>query len=725
MTRGNARDVFLYNAQKRDVTQMLRAYQVIIDSISTSVTPSAGPSTQEDLELLPEDLLLGMKALARDRDIVNSLGRLRGMYEDIPTKFGYEPTTEHLTALTLGMCRSGNGAAALELCKGLSGDQVDWTELLRITSRYEPKLLESVWAEMVLRRQAHIQDYQVVLRAIRKRLNQGKTVSRTLQDVLSSIQENHIPVGTIGEAELVRIYLAEGKEDEASQLLDGWEKSGRTGQMLEREGWCAKLSMARHRNDPAGVQELCLGMKECGYVPPGWAMAFLVQHEIEVGSTLEQALDHVEFVTESATSTSGWTILVKHLISVPEPSLEDLESATTAYRLARRRGVEIDTKLAAAIIEPLSTRARETLDAMVEIYEDILRTSQDSDWELDDSQRLADLTQTLFKSCAAPRPPRSDIALRLLQEAGERSIAIPDVKHQLARLMRHSADHTAAYELYVAYITNNSIDTGTHRMLVNAFLTIESSPRSMVIPPIELAMEMMNHMRDRGEEPDHIILTSILSRYGQLATARHRGSVEIGEQRAVMLRHIITTIHTRIKLGSIQTDVPLLNALMDAYNRAGAVKEALEVWDDLVQRRKRLPESYVKEQYPISISIALDTCAHRGLGLKAEKIWAWGVRHGITHTTRVWNGWVESLCRLGQVERALVVVCTELGHGGVPKPDVESVRIVAKFAWRSGVEERTKVRERLQEVFPKYRQMVQDLMEEKKKDNSSEAEEEW
>lgn len=709
----------MYNAQKRDVTQMLQAYEVILDSISTSDQPVAGSSTREEPELLPEDLLAGMRALARDRNIASLIGNLQSMYEDIPTKFGYELTTEYHTALVLGLCRAGDVLEAVELFKGLSLDEADWTELLRMANRYDPKRLEKVWEEMVSRRQPHVQDYQVILRAIRKRITRKREVSGSLRGVLSTIQHGKVSVGTVGEAELARIYLLEGKDNLAQEVLDSWEKSGRTGQMLEREGWCAKLVMAKHRNDWTAVQELCLGMKECGYVPPGWAMAFLVQHEMKLGSTLEQAVDHVEFVTESATSTSGWVVLISDAVNNENTSTEALDWAMGAYRLARRRGVEIDTRLAESIVEPLSTRAEETLDAMVEVYEDILRSSEEADGDLEDIRRLADLTRILFKGCAAPKPPRSDMALRLLQEASERSIAIPNVRPQLVKLVRHSPNHNAAYELYVAYITNNRIDTETHRDLVNAFLTLSSSDGGVTIPPIDLAMEMMNHMRTRGEEPDRVILTSILSRYGQLASLRQNVSGDVAQQRMVLLRHIITVIHTRIKLGSIQTDVPLLNALMDAYNRAGAVKEALEVWDDLVERRRRLPVDYVKKQYPISISIALDTCAHRGLVQKAEKIWAWGKRYGLTSTTRVWNGWVESLCRMGMVERAVGVVWEEMGGEGVPKADVESVRIVAKFAWRLEEEERAEVRRRLEEAFPEYEGVIKGVMEAKRRESWS------
>lgn len=681
---------------------MLVAYDTIVDSLASS----SGPSNEGDLYLSLEEILAGMKVLAMDRTPGARIARLQSMYTELSSVFGYEPTKESLNILMLGTLRNGDPTGAVKLVKGVPGDLVDWTEMLRMTTRYAPRNFDLVWLAMTRQRSPHVQDYQALLRCVRREMHRGRSIPKTLMDVLESIRRTRVSVGTLGEAELIRICILEGRSRDAEEILASWNKTGKQGEMLEREGWLAKVAWAVHRQDRSQVEELCLSMKECGILPPGWAMAFLIQHELASGHTMEEATNRVEMVTESATPLEGWTILVQSLVK-NKPTLEDLEQALATYRLARRRGVEIDTRLAQAIIRPLFTQAEQTIDAMVEVYEDVLRTSSEIEYDIEDDRRLAELTRILLKGCAKSDPPRCDMALRLLQEAAERGIAIPDVRAAMTRLMRHSPNHETSYDLYKTYLSNNAVDADAHRDFVNAFLTVAPAGDPYVIPSVERALQMISNMRSQGAEPDHKILTSILSRYGQLGSMRADVPWDIHQQRTEIIRNIIRVIHTRIKLGAnIETDLPLLIALMDAYNRVDAVEEALLVWNDIVDRRKRLPVEYAKKHYPAGIAIALDTCAYRGNIERAQKIWAWGKRHGLVGTTRVWNGWVECLCRMGLYSRALEVATAEMGHGDAPAPDAETVRRLAKFMWRLPDDERLNARSVLKEKFPQHREVI-------------------
>ena len=55
-----------------------------------------------------------------------------------------------------------------------------------------------------------------------------------------------------------------------------------------------------------------------------------------------------------------------------------------------------------------------------------------------------------------------------------------------------------------------------------------------------------------------------------------------------------------------------------------------------------------------------------------------------------WSTWLECLCRMGQVEEAVKVLCLEMGSGKgsrAIKPDVHCARLVLSFASRKNEEE--------------------------------------
>lgn len=166
-----------------------------------------------------------------------------------------------------------------------------------------------------------------------------------------------------------------------------------------------------------------------------------------------------------------------------------------------------------------------------------------------------------------------------------------------------------------------------------------------------------------------------------------------------------------LKLESLVTpDIPLYNALMDAYSRIGAYSASFEVWDLLVERRPYVtPKSSAREVYGPSISIILDTCAKAGQLVRARRIWGWAKKHHLVEPEgkgKAWEGWVECLCRLGQVGEASEVVLKEA--------NLEMVRILSKFSWKDKDLYRI-LPGKLRERYPEYWAVVDEELKARKR----------
>jgi len=86
----------------------------------------------------------------------------------------------------------------------------------------------------------------------------------------------------------------------------------------------------------------------------------------------------------------------------------------------------------------------------------------------------------------------------------------------------------------------------------------------------------------------------------------------------------------------------------------------------------------------VSVNIMLDACAYAGNLDMAKSMLSKLARAGFALDLRNWNTWVECLCRNGRFRQAVDVVCAEMGKNGM-EPDVESIRLLYKFARRNNI----------------------------------------
>ena len=718
LTAGNATDKYLAAIQSQDASNMWKAYQLI--------------TTAMDFDPAPEDdrwVFLTVDQLAAGMDLLSvsspngSLHRLQRMYGDVSTKFGYDLDTRHHSAMALGSCRAGKVKDALGILTTLDVGDVNWSELLRTTVTYDPSLVSEVFALLKGAREPSRADYQQIMRDLRRRISRGEAGRNALMELLKEMSTGGVWLGYGGESDLVRIHVLLGDVERAEGLTMGWKENGYTGGKMGKGGWDALCEVAMAQGDNDQLVKHCVEMQAFGLEPPASALLHLVRRELARSGTLERfnyraiidGTDKVEAEIGIQFQTHVWSLIIKRMVFRQENG-EDiasvrfdndmLETGINLYREAKARGVEIDASMVRRLVIPLCTATPTRLDDALEIYHG-LAESQRAVVELSQAQSMTKIHGHLLMATSKVHDHAN--ALLLLKDMATSGIRLPVFSYSpvVVSLMQSAPDHQTAYTIYTRFYNLNptGFDRDSFNRLVNAFINLAPSDSGFVLPPVEMFLDIMKTMHLAGIPPSQHLLTSLLSRYGYLATTRQAGmDLERVQDRCSILYEAINDLYLRVKLDpAIDIDIPFLNALMDAYNRVGATSSALSTWDQIVERRSREPVDSSPDKFPASVAIALDVCGRNRLVKRADRIWAWARRHGFASATRTWNGWIENLCRSDQFDRAERVLFVEMKQEteGAPSPDVESARILLKFALGSE-EKRERVCRRIQEEFPEW-----------------------
>jgi pentatricopeptide repeat protein len=193
------------------------------------------------------------------------------------------------------------------------------------------------------------------------------------------------------------------------------------------------------------------------------------------------------------------------------------------------------------------------------------------------------------------------------------------------------------------------------------------------VPLVTQYFTLVNDMRLQKVPITPKVYTIILHHIGGMARNIRR-NFHVLERLTATIRRV----HDFITLdASISPDPALWNQLMNTYSRLGCFGDAFRVWEMM----------YLTGRYDqISVSIVLDACAFAGDLQAAYSVRRKLSKAGFAFDLRNWNTWVECLCRLGRFEEAVHVVCSEMGNDGM-KPNVDSVKIIAKFVRWTGSKE--------------------------------------
>ena len=275
-------------------------------------------------------------------------------------------------------------------------------------------------------------------------------------------------------------------------------------------------------------------------------------------------------------------------------------------------------------------------------------------------------------------------------------------------LLRSSSTPTEAFQAYKKVFKRPdgkpALDAEGYADVLNVFcrLTFGKDTIHTMIPPWEQYFDIVKDMEEAGFPVSIKVYSIILQQLGFTATKiggslpqalKKRGyydppSGDVGD--IISVQRAIRRIHQILLTdAAVQPDTIAWNTLMDAYQRAGCLRDAYRIWESLW-----LSKSFDNA----SISIIADTCGRAGAHTEAVQIFPRIVKSGFKMNVRNWNAWLECLCRLDRVKEAVEVLCNEMGQNGNVEPNEVSVRVILGFAEGRPCE--TEVRKRIQRRFP-------------------------
>ncbi|KAJ9476440.1 hypothetical protein PHBOTO_000124 [Pseudozyma hubeiensis] len=178
------------------------------------------------------------------------------------------------------------------------------------------------------------------------------------------------------------------------------------------------------------------------------------------------------------------------------------------------------------------------------------------------------------------------------------------------------------------------------------FLDPGSPSLPLAAPPEEL-LGILHDMRSANYRPTCIVYTSILDYYSKTPSPSYVG---------------VQATHEMLKRDEgLEPDLPLINALMNAYNRVGEPAMVLAIWDSLIATRQEIDG--------VTLSVFFDTAGRHGLLSLARKALgtvrrfeAEAVGGGARSvlTKGAWDSWLECLARCGRLEEAIELAFGEM-----------------------------------------------------------------
>ncbi|KIO28835.1 hypothetical protein M407DRAFT_6593 [Tulasnella calospora MUT 4182] len=253
--------------------------------------------------------------------------------------------------------------------------------------------------------------------------------------------------------------------------------------------------------------------------------------------------------------------------------------------------------------------------------------------------------------------------LSLLVDMRNRSISfdVPTTVAVLRQLMRSSGSYNAAYNLYSNVRSlGSSFTQATYQEALQILANMRVERRASAnFPPSRLFFSIVKDMSDDGFPVGAETFSMLFARLRHAAVRVQYSELGAAENPNHELLAEVRRAHVLFRLyAAVTPDTSFLNLLMDTYSRIGGFSEAWSIWEEDL-----FPPKIHDGK---SISIILDTCGHYRatkeafVVWKAIKEWEWrGPQNQIA--PKLWETWIECLCRLDLVDDVRRTLVRELG----------------------------------------------------------------
>ncbi|KZT43790.1 hypothetical protein SISSUDRAFT_996774 [Sistotremastrum suecicum HHB10207 ss-3] len=387
----------------------------------------------------------------------------------------------------------------------------------------------------------------------------------------------------------------------------------------------------------------------------------------------------------------AWTILINNVLD-----LKGISAALEIYDEAKANVVPTSAMthslLRALCSGKLRSSSEPRFERIMSIYRELLQCHLDNQSsEPPDAQVYNIILQML--TSAHDTSATLPIAFSLLRDMQRYSVSFEPAAalSLLVLLIKASSSHATAFEVYTLFQEQypDILDPERSTTILNAFGTL-SFVHQRFTPP-SLFFLMLNDMQRRGLQLSGYGYTIILSQISRSIQSEMSNKSPANLASSENALDAIRQIHRRLVLDTaLSPDTPLLNALMNAYNHAGSIRDAIQVWETL----------YLQGKYDnTSVSIILDACGHNDALQVGASLMSRLHREGFQLDRGNWISWLEVLCRARKFEEALRLVCFDMVRSSPPiMPDERTVSLLLKFAWDAG--KRKLVQERIKKSLP-------------------------
>ena len=403
----------------------------------------------------------------------------------------------------------------------------------------------------------------------------------------------------------------------------------------------------------------------------------------------------------------AWHLVIQNCIQ----QTRSPDRAFQAYKEYIAGGMTPTSRLVDPIIRLLCMKTlrppkESDVDRALLIYTDLFRATGSG-------EPHAVIYNTLISALVSTQNTREYFpkALSLLEDMETRGVEMDSMTATSITilLLRSSSSPTEAFHAYKRVSKRPdgkpALDAKGYAAVLSVFcrLTFGKDNIHTAIPAWEQYFEIVRDMREAGFPVDVKVYTIILQQLGFAATKLWKSLSQTPQQESYYyepppkgvadipsVQRAMRRIHQILLTdAAVQPDTVAWNTLMDAYQRAGCLREAYRIWESLW-----LSRSFDNA----SISIMADACGHAGAHAEAVQVFPRIVKSGFEMNVRNWNAWLECLCRLGRVREAVEVLCNEMGQNGNVGPDEDSVRVVLGFA--HGKPGETEVKKRIEHRYP-------------------------
>ncbi|KAF9654213.1 hypothetical protein BDM02DRAFT_3257255 [Thelephora ganbajun] len=678
--RGNSpRRIFL---AAQDIAAIRARYRLPQQHHESFDPPVSGPSRLPNEQEVLDDLT-SLAASGRTSD----LALLHTVLESFPTQCNLEITASTHAAIFDSFIASGNSSAALRWLETMNTKpgQIPpslsqwhaWIEAFGPSHQDTqfPSLFRSIVASGC---QPTPETYSVALNAMFHAKHPPKeTAARKL---LCEAHQTGVPHDEIVISSVTEGYAARRMVPVAEQMKVFYEKlytrqtnlHAETVALLRRA-----FAQGKHRATLEAEK-----LRSQGFIPTPPTLHVLLADSISADD-----IHFWESTLQVQADVHAWLLVIHNCIQ----STRSPDRAFQVYKDYIASGMTPTSKVVNPILRLLCMKTLRPpkecdVDRALLIYTDLFRATKPG-------EPSAVIYNTLISALVSTQNTRKYFpkALSLLEDMQSRGVEMDSMTATSITilLLRSSSTPTEAFQAYKRVFRGPdgklALDAEGYVAVLNVFCRLTFGKESIhtAIPAWEQYFEIVKDMREAGYPVNVKVYSIILQQLGFTATKIMRSRSQAPEEGngnqskvedvvdILSIQRATRRIHQiLITDAAIQPDTIVWNTLMDAYQRAGCLRDAYRIWESLW-----LSRSFDNA----SISIMADACGHAGAHAEAVQIFPRIVKSGFKMNIRNWNAWLECLCRLNRVKEAIEVLCNEMGQNGNVEPNEDSIRVILSF----------------------------------------------